>query len=69
VVGPANFGDIISRSFVQLPPHIALSINFNLFIFDQVEQTQRYSVIVIVDGQPIQFSPADQTVNITGTSN
>jgi hypothetical protein len=26
-------------------------------------------VIVIVDGQPIQFSPSDQTINITATSN
>lgn len=37
VVGPANFGDIITRTFVVLPAHIRLSINFNIFIFEQKE--------------------------------
>lgn len=68
VVGPANFGDIISRTFLQLPAHIQISINFNIFIFDQKEITQRYSIVVLLNGEPFQLNPADQTINITGTS-
>jgi hypothetical protein len=69
VVGPANFGDIITRTFVTLPPHIALSINFNIFIFDQEQQTKRYSVVILMDGQTIELSETDQTITVTASSN
>ena len=36
VIGPANFGQQIQRTLVRLPPHIQLTLNFNIFIFDQL---------------------------------
>lgn len=54
---------------MTLPAHVELSVNLNLFIFDQEVATQRYTIAIIVDGQSFPIKPAEQTINITGTSN
>ena len=69
VVGPAYFGQLIERTFLTMPPHIELSLNFNVFIFDQGRETERYSLAIIVDGSPVSLDPNLQNIVITGFSN
>lgn len=69
MIGPANLGQIITRSFVTLPPHVALSINFNIFIFDQESANERYTIVILVDGKRVSLDPELENININGFSN
>lgn len=51
VVGPVKFGAQISRVFLTLPPHIEISINFNLFTFNQENVVERFLIKILIDDQ------------------
>ena len=64
MVGFAERGQIIKRTFLQLPPHISISISYNVFIIDQPTEAQKYQFVVEISNEKIS-----ETIEILGTSN
>lgn len=51
-----------------MPPHLEISLNFNIFIIDQ-DFPRTYTVVIRVDGEVIPIDRNSQILSIGGTSN